>query len=77
MCCLLLISCQYFFPFQFDLSLTFTCYVFAVKKGRKLKSRYKECVQVATEYAKTIDDFDDLVDPQTLARHFLGPKPSF
>ena len=27
-------------------------------------------------YAKTIDDFDDLVDPRTLAHHCLGPEPS-
>ena len=31
---------------------------------------------MATKYAKKIDDFDDLVDPRTLARHFLGPKSS-
>ena len=29
----------------------------------------------AIEYAKTIDDFDDLVDPRTLALHCLGPEP--
>ena len=28
------------------------------------------------KYAKTIDNFDNPVDPQTLARHCLGPKPS-
>ena len=33
-------------------------------------------VRIATEYASTIDDFDDLVDPKTLARHCLGPEPS-
>ena len=27
-------------------------------------------------YARTIEDFDELVDPRTLARHCLGPKPS-
>ena len=27
---------------------------------------------MATKYAKKIDDFDDLVNPRTLARHFLG-----
>ena len=34
------------------------------------------CVQAAVEYAKTIDDFDDLVDPRTLARHCFGLEPS-
>ena len=32
---------------------------------------------MTTEYAKTIDYFDDLVDPRTLAHHCLGPEPSF
>ena len=47
----------------------FICCVCAVKKRPKLKSRYKERVNAATKYAKTIDDFDDLVDPRTLAPH--------
>ena len=50
--------------------------MFAIKESLELKSRYKERVQAATEYAKMIDDFDDLVDPQSLAHHFLGLKPS-
>ena len=37
---------------------------------------YNQRVTVAIEYAKTIDDFDDLVDPRTLALHCLGPEPS-
>ena len=32
------------FSFQFDSSLTFACYVFAVKEHSRLKSRYKEHV---------------------------------
>ena len=52
------------------------CCVCTVKKRLKLKNRYKRHVEAATEYAKTIDDFDNLVDPRTLARHCLGPKPS-
>ena len=31
---------------------------------------------MATKYIKMIDDFDDLIDPRTLAHHFLGPEPS-
>lgn len=54
----------------------FTCCVFTVKKHPKLKSRNKTRVLVAIEYAKTIDDFDNLVDPRTLARHYLGPDHS-
>ena len=48
----------------------------AAKTHPKLKSRYKSCVKSATEYAGTIDDFDELIDPKTLAHHFLGPEPS-
>ena len=35
-----------------------------------------ERVEAAIEYAKSIDDFDDLVDPRTLALYYLGPVPS-
>ena len=28
------------------------------------------------KYARTIDDFDELVDPRKLAHHCLGPEPS-
>ena len=48
----------------------------AAKTRPKLKSRYKSYVKSATEYASTIDDFDELIDPKMLACHFLGPKPS-
>ena len=41
-----------------------------------LESRFEERVRAAVEYVSTIDDFDDLVDPRTLARHCLGPEPS-
>ena len=54
----------------------FVCCICEVNKHLKLKSRYKRRIEVAIEYAKTIDDFDDLVDPRTLARHYLGPEPS-
>ena len=42
----------------------------------KLKSGYKGRVKDASDYTKTIDDFDELIDPRTLARHFRGPEPS-
>ena len=48
----------------------------AVKRRPKLKSRYRERVEKAIEYAKTIEDFDDLVDSQTFAFYCLGPEPS-
>ncbi|KAL0001016.1 hypothetical protein SO802_014797 [Lithocarpus litseifolius] len=42
----------------------------------KLESRFVEHVHAAIQYASTIEDFDDLVDPRTLAHHCLGPEPS-
>ena len=39
-------------------------------------SKYKQRVEAAIEYAKSIDDFDDLVNPRTLALHCLHPQPS-
>lgn len=57
-------------------SLTFFSVIsYAVKKCLKLKSKYGQHVEAAIEYVKTIDDFDDLVDLQTLALHYLGPEP--
>ncbi|KAL4621499.1 hypothetical protein ACB092_06G232600 [Castanea dentata] len=47
-----------------------------VKRRPKLKSRYKERVEKVIEYAQTIEDWDDLVDPRTLAFYCLGPEPS-
>ena len=48
----------------------------AVKRQPKLKSRYRERVEKAIEYALTIENWDDLVDPWTLAFYNLGPDPS-
>ena len=39
------------------------CSYFTVKDRPELKSKFKEHVRVAVEYASIIDDFDDLVDP--------------
>ena len=47
-----------------------------VKDHPKLKGRFDEQVQAAVEYARTIEDFNKLIDPRTLARHCLGPEPS-
>lgn len=70
--------CKSFFLLLFPWFVTnlFICCVSAVKKCPKLKSRYKERINVATKDAKSIDDFDDLVNPRTLARHCFGPEPS-
>ena len=44
----------------------------AVKRRLKLKSRYKQRVKAAIEYTKTIDDFNNLVNPRTLTLYCLG-----
>ena len=41
-----------------------------------MKSRHKGRVEDASNYVKTIDNFDELIDPRTSARHFLGPETS-
>ena len=47
-----------------------------VKRRPKLKSRYKGRVEKAIEYPKMVEDWDDLMDPRTLAFYCLGPEPS-
>ena len=47
-----------------------------VKRRPKLKSRYKERVQKAIDYARTIESWNDLVDPWTFAFYCLGPELS-
>ena len=51
-------------------------FCFAVKKHLKLEVKFKGRMQAAIEYMKTIEDFDELVDPRTFARHCLGLEPS-
>ncbi|XP_065628398.1 uncharacterized protein LOC111994518 [Quercus suber] len=47
-----------------------------VKRRPKLKSRYRERVQKAIKYTQTIENWDDLVNPKTLAFFCIGPEPS-
>ena len=49
---------------------------FTVKERPDLESKFNERVQAAVKYARTIEDFNELIDPCTLARHCLGPGPS-
>ena len=57
-------------------SLTTCSLSFAVKRRPKLKSKYQGRVEKAIEYAKSIESWDDLLDPRTLAFYFLGLDPS-
>ena len=47
-----------------------------MKERLELESRFNERVQAVVEYARTIEDFNELIDPRTLARHCLGLEPS-
>ena len=47
-----------------------------MKDHPELEEKFKERVQEAIMYMSTIDDFNELVDPRTLARHCLGLEPS-
>ena len=68
-------------PFFFPLILAiipdlFSLLHFVAKERPKLESRFNERVQAAVEYARTIEDFNELIDPHTLARQCLGPESS-
>ena len=47
-----------------------------MKDHPELEEKFKERVQEAIMYMSTIDDFNELVDPRTSARHCLGLEPS-
>ena len=71
--------CLFFSNFLFILVITsdlFLVLYFAVKKHLELESKFEERVQAAIKYARRIDDFDELIDLRTLARHCLGREPS-
>ena len=57
-----------------NLHIFFFSYV--VKRQPKLKSKYEGRVEKAIEYAKTVESWDDLVDPRTLAFYCVGLDPS-
>ena len=70
----------FFFLFVFLLELSiltlcgFLCLHFTVKDHPELESRFVEHVHAAVECVSTIDDFDNLVDPRTLARHYFRTR---
>ena len=49
---------------------------FAVPQRPRLKKRYHCRVEKVKEYLETVNDFDELVSPQYLFLHFLGPELS-
>ena len=68
------------YPLLFDPFLFFffffTWSSFSVKERPELEAKFAERVQAAIRYARTIEDFGELIDPRTLACHCLGPEPS-
>ena len=65
---------HYFAHILSSLTLLFVV-LCAVKKWLKLKSRYRQCVYAAIKYVRMIDNFNELVDPRTLALHCLSLEP--
>ena len=47
-----------------------------VKERPDLDNKFNRRVQAAVKHAATIEDFNELIDPRSLARHCLGPEPS-
>lgn len=56
--------------------LFFLLNLFVVSDCSKLEGLYHKQVQAALEFALTIKDFDNLVDPRHLYDCCLGPEPS-
>ena len=54
--------------------MTYLYPCFAVAQHPCLKKRYQQHVEKVKEYLETVKDFDELVSPQSLFLHFLGPK---
>ena len=46
-----------------------------MKTGLHLKSHYKEHLKRVLEYVGEVKDFDELISPNSLSLHFLGPEP--
>ena len=69
--------CSFIYIYIYIIVANFpVCCVCVVRKCPKLKSRYRSRIKATVEYAKMIDDFGNLVDPQNLARHCFGLEPS-
>lgn len=47
----------------------------SMKTRLHLKSRYKDRLNRVLDYVGEVKDFDELISPDSLSLHFLGPKP--
>ena len=55
----------------------FDCVFFLSTKTRlHWRSRYKDCLKRFLEYVGEVKDLDELISPDSLSLHFLGPEPS-
>ena len=77
---LLFKRCSLFLLFFFSLILVIILilvfFPFTVKERPDLESKFDERVQAAVKYTRTIEDFNELIDPRTLARHCLCHDPN-
>ena len=62
------------FPNRHDTNVNI--FVFVASTHPHLKKKYHTRVKRVRKYLKTVKDFDELISPQSLFLHFLGPKPS-
>lgn len=51
-------------------------FIFAASTCPRLKKRYHTRVERIKEYLEMVKDFDELISPQSLFLHFLGPESS-
>ena len=51
-------------------------FLFLVSQRPRLGKRYQPRAERVKEYLESINDFDELVSPQSLFLHFLGSEPS-
>ena len=51
-------------------------FLFAISQHPRPKKRYQCRAEKVKEYLESVKYFDELVSPQSLFLHFLGPKPS-
>ena len=70
-----LISLFFFLSFFFSFFFFFF-FVLAAADRPLLEERYQGRIKAGLEFAVTVDDFDDLVDPRCLYECYLGPEPS-
>ena len=56
--------------------MTYWYSYFAVSQRSHLKKRCQCRDEKAKEYLEFVKDFDELISPQSLFLHFLGPEPS-